>query len=281
LGSYLTLDGIPREIDDPSKVSKAPVTRADWNWKAAQIKLAIKEFLKQEMQWKQTPQNPSEQKLDTVVLLKQDAKWGNQQSKTEHRGKFRRRKMSRRSLLIRSLMIRNRRKRSRKTRSVLRRSWTRRRSSSRKQSRSFVESILTLYDKTALKHLGGVDKRRTRTVQFMTDPQGYAAGHNNDSALSRASSLMSRMLLQTWSLHSAYKHGADARLDVPACSKYRSKGCSRPGVLVSRWLPCSILDDAENAGVRRLIPINFSMEIDSGGDRNIKPPGQLPFYHSC
>lgn len=81
----MTLDGIPREIDDPSKVSKAPVTRADWNWKAAQIKLAIKEFLKQEMQWKQTPQNPSEQKLDTVVLLKQDAKWGNQQSKTEQR----------------------------------------------------------------------------------------------------------------------------------------------------------------------------------------------------
>jgi protein-tyrosine-phosphatase len=85
LGSYLTLDGIPREIDDPSKVSKAPVTRADWNWKAAQIKLAIKEFLKQEMQWKQPPQRASEKQLDTVVLLKQDAKWNNQPPKIEEK----------------------------------------------------------------------------------------------------------------------------------------------------------------------------------------------------
>lgn len=71
LGSYLTLDGIPREIEDPRKISKeSTVTRADWNWKAAQIKLAIKEFLKQEMQWKQ----PTEQKLDNLVLLNQDVK---------------------------------------------------------------------------------------------------------------------------------------------------------------------------------------------------------------
>ncbi|OIW28757.1 hypothetical protein CONLIGDRAFT_577951 [Coniochaeta ligniaria NRRL 30616] len=85
LGSYLTLDGIPREIDDPSKTSKAPVTRADWNWKAAQIKLAIKEFLKQEMQWKQPPQKAAERQLDTVVLLKQDAKWSQQPPKVEEK----------------------------------------------------------------------------------------------------------------------------------------------------------------------------------------------------
>ena len=75
LGSYLTLDGIPREIEDPRTAGKEPrVTRADWNWKAAQIKVAIKEFLKQEVQWKQPPQKAWEAKLDTVVLLKQDVK---------------------------------------------------------------------------------------------------------------------------------------------------------------------------------------------------------------
>ncbi|KAH8911243.1 hypothetical protein BR93DRAFT_324895 [Coniochaeta sp. PMI_546] len=83
LGSYLTLDGIPREIDDPCKSSKAPVTRADWNWKAAQIKLAIKEFLKQEMQWKQPAQKASETRLDNVVLLKQDTKWNQPLLKVE------------------------------------------------------------------------------------------------------------------------------------------------------------------------------------------------------
>jgi protein-tyrosine-phosphatase len=74
LGSYLTLDGIPREIADAKQAGgSSKATRADWNWKVAQIKVAIKEFLKQEMQWKQPPQKASEAKLDTVVLLKQNA----------------------------------------------------------------------------------------------------------------------------------------------------------------------------------------------------------------
>jgi protein-tyrosine-phosphatase len=68
LGSYLTLDGIPREIEDPRKTGKEPkVTRADWNWKAAQIKVAVKEFLKREMQWKQPPQKAAEAKLDSLA----------------------------------------------------------------------------------------------------------------------------------------------------------------------------------------------------------------------
>lgn len=84
LGSYLTLDGIPREIEDPRSVGKEPrVTRADWNWKAAQIKLAVKEFLKQEMQWKQPPQKALEQRLDSLVLLKQDARLGGPAPKVE------------------------------------------------------------------------------------------------------------------------------------------------------------------------------------------------------
>lgn len=87
LGSYLTLDGIPREIDDPRKTGKElRVTRADWNWKAAQIKLAIKEFLKQEMQWRQPPQRASERQLDTVVLLKQDVKGIQPPPKVEQKG---------------------------------------------------------------------------------------------------------------------------------------------------------------------------------------------------
>ncbi|KAB5555031.1 hypothetical protein GE09DRAFT_147742 [Coniochaeta sp. 2T2.1] len=71
LGSYLTLDGIPREIDDPRKTAKEPkVTRADWNWKTAQIKLAVKEFLKQEMQWKPPPQKVLGEKLDAEEVVK-------------------------------------------------------------------------------------------------------------------------------------------------------------------------------------------------------------------
>ena len=86
LGSYLTLDGIPREIEDPRKTCKEPkVSRADWNWKAAQIKVAIKEFLKQEMQWKQPPQKTWEAKLDTVVLLKQDVKQNHPPLKVEQK----------------------------------------------------------------------------------------------------------------------------------------------------------------------------------------------------
>lgn len=59
LGSYLTLDGIPREIGDPNwKAGKrVKATRDDWNWKASQIKLALKAFLIQEMKWKQPPPN--------------------------------------------------------------------------------------------------------------------------------------------------------------------------------------------------------------------------------
>ncbi|KAB5581266.1 hypothetical protein GE09DRAFT_1213657 [Coniochaeta sp. 2T2.1] len=73
LGGYLTLDEIPREIEDPRKATKEPkVTRADWNWKAAQIKLAVKEFLKQEMQWKPPVQKLLEKRLDAEVLLNAD-----------------------------------------------------------------------------------------------------------------------------------------------------------------------------------------------------------------
>lgn len=75
LGSYLTLDGIPREIKDARNLgTESKVTRADWNWKTAQVKLAVKEFLKQEMQWKQPPQKAEDRKLDaSVILHKHDA----------------------------------------------------------------------------------------------------------------------------------------------------------------------------------------------------------------
>jgi protein-tyrosine-phosphatase len=76
LGSYLTLDGIPREIEDPkSTVGKdAKVSRADWNWKVAQIRLAFKEFLKQELQWKMPPPRESGKKAsDFTVVVNQGA----------------------------------------------------------------------------------------------------------------------------------------------------------------------------------------------------------------
>lgn len=79
LGSYLTLDGIPREIDDPKTKGKdAKVSRDDWNWKVAQIKLAVKEFLKQEMKWKapavKAVEKREEKKEEKKVEKKDDKK---------------------------------------------------------------------------------------------------------------------------------------------------------------------------------------------------------------
>ncbi|KAI0123593.1 hypothetical protein BJ170DRAFT_88744 [Xylariales sp. AK1849] len=53
LGQYLTLDGIPREIVDPPKNSDGTHSRDAWNWKTSQLKIAIRGFLKKEMEWKQ------------------------------------------------------------------------------------------------------------------------------------------------------------------------------------------------------------------------------------
>ncbi|KAI3390382.1 hypothetical protein diail_9877, partial [Diaporthe ilicicola] len=51
LGRYLTPDGMRKEIVTP----KNDVDREQWNAKVAQIKTAVKAFLKKELDWKQPP----------------------------------------------------------------------------------------------------------------------------------------------------------------------------------------------------------------------------------
>jgi protein-tyrosine-phosphatase len=56
LGSYIkSSSGVPKEIIDTKKGQDGTQTREDWNGKVAEVKIALKAFLKQELHWRQPP----------------------------------------------------------------------------------------------------------------------------------------------------------------------------------------------------------------------------------
>ncbi len=59
LGAYLRKDGPPKEIAIPKKNADGTDSRYHWNGKVAEIKTAIKAFLKQEMKWVGAAKTPA------------------------------------------------------------------------------------------------------------------------------------------------------------------------------------------------------------------------------